>query len=1167
MIATFKSNSFFKTSKKTIISFSILILTYNIIYAQPDLEHAVPANYNTTQGTLSISDRHYRLGEQSLRWDWIAGDTLIIDLTPDEEDEVNPYLTLWAKNHFEMWIHNELPSTDTFEVKFINYDNEDQFRFRFNINYKGWRKMLRSYRLDMLKQYITYNTYKWNVDKIYLLAPNIGSGSIYIDNIQYMRDSEMKYSDRQMPDLYALANDKDKLSSDLYYKIDSLNNSIPVSIPTPTELAGLSSIRNKILQQTFSSAPSSNNLTSANLEYEFYNIVTNDSLIKGKDIEKPAQISQMFMTFTYSYIYNNNTDSKDKAINLLRLMLDCGLAGGSGRWFAGNYNGYNDTVFFKTLTDAYRFIPDDLKYSIYDFLKWSTDVNLGWMDNPEGLFDTDNIYTLCRAYLCTILYNPDTATAVKDLKCLKAFIEKFLTFQPGDTDGMKPDGTVFHHFAHYNGYAYAFSRLIDPILSTLSGTVFQINDTAYSYLRKVVYSQYISSNEVQYANSLCGRNPFSTNISFAKRHFYSLSLIGGDVAGAPFDPVAAGVYIRLYGKNETFPGISAEPFPSGFWQMNYSPLAMYRRNNWAATIKGINNYFWGTEIYPGANRYGRYQSYGAVEIMYPDGLAGSGISAAGWDWNKIPGATTIALPFNSLVLPSSQSKLDEKNQFNFSGGVKFETPALNAPSDVILTELHGNYGMFALNFKQIAATATHNSSFVFRKSFFCFDDKIVCLGSNINNNDAANKTITTLFQGTLPSTSTPTIIDGAAKTGISQSEDLTQTNPHWLIDAYKTGYYVLPGNTIHLERQSQTSPDQSGSGATTTANFANAYIDHGYAPASADYAYVIAPNTTSQGMTTFATSMQSPSTRAFDILQQDTAAHIVRENTNSVTGFSLFLPNNNLLTNDILKSNDAPCVAVMQIKEDTLRISLVNPDLNLVNNKSTAVPITLTLYGSWSKIPGLPSHYAYVLSSEGSQTIVQFNPVDGMPAEIAMIKSNEVILPLAVLSFSGSSDISANQNVLDLTVENDGEAVTYYLERQTSGSNTWTTIADHSFGPATGSQKFSFYDHDIDASDYLYRVKWQQYSGVWKYSHIVTLRNDRMNHIIVAPNPAKGAFTVRLKQKAPGKLRWLLSDISGKVIKQGYLANAIETIAVQGIAPGLYFFHLSTGETIRIILG
>ena len=1150
--------------KKKWITIGLLLSAF-VSQSQPNLEGNVPSSYSTTKGTLSISDRHYRIGQQSLQWDWIAGDTLVIDLNAAEEASLTTGRKIydWEFNHFEMWVHNEVAGKDTFDVEFINNQGVDQFRFNFNVNYDGWRRLLRSYRFDMIARSYPWDI-NWNVDKIYLVAPTAGNGTIFLDDIQYIRTKDIKYADRQMPDLYRLARYKENYIDDFHYRLDSLNSKVPVSTPATNELLGLASVRTKILERSSSTAPLESDLVSANATYASYNIVTTDGIIKGKDITKPLEISSMFITFTRSFIHNNNTESREKAINLLRLMLDCGVAGGSGRWFAGGATGYDDMAFFASLIDAYEFIPASLRYPISDFLKWSSDVNLGWMDDPNGLFDTDNLYVLSRAYLCTILYNPDDAIAIKDLKCLKSFIKKFLKYQKGNTDGLKPDGTGFHHYGHYNAYMYAFASVIDPILSTLIGTPFQIDDEAYNNLRKIVYAQYIMSNPNQYANSVCGRHPFNSIMVFGKRHFIPLALAGGDILNKAFDPVVAGMSARIWGQDSQLAGGTAEPFPSGFWQMNYSPLAMYRRNKWAATIKGINNYFWGAEIYPGANRYGRYQSYGAVEIVYPGGLAGSGLSAAGWNWNKTPGTTTILLPFNSLALPSSQSKLAEKNAFNFSGGVKFGIPAPNAPSDVILADLHGDYGMFGLNFKQTAATATHNPSFIFRKSFFCFGDKIVCLGSNINNNDDANKTITTLFQGALSSTGTPTVVDGASKTGVSQSENLDKASPHWLIDAYKTGYYVLPGNTIHVERQSQTSPDQSGSGATTTANFANAFIDHGNAPASAKYAYVIAPNTTENDMTAFAADMQSSSTRAFDILQQDTAAHIIRENASGVTGFSLFLPNDNLVSNDILKGNDVPCVAMMQVNIDTLRISLVNPDLNLVNNISTAVPITLTLYGKWSKIPGIPSKYANVISAEPTQTIVQFNPADGLPAEIALIKSNEVILPIELLSFAGHSDLSGNRNVLELKVENDNETMDYYLERQNADNGAWTTIDSYTFAATTGEQQYTFYDKNIEAPAYLYRVKWQESAGIWQYSNIVLLKNKQQNAITIAPNPAKDEFFIRLKQKPQGSVNWLLADASGKTVKQGRLTSASERISVQGLASGMYFLRLSTGETMGI---
>lgn len=103
----------------------------------------------------------------------------------------------------------------------------------------------------------------------------------------------------------------------------------------------------------------------------------------------------------------------------------------------------------------------------------------------------------------------------------------------------------------------------------------------------------------------------------------------------PLDEIIGGMRTRLYGIGIP-PSIPAEPNPSGFWQMNYSPVAMYRRSNWAGTIKGINNYFWGTEMTSTENRYGRYQSYGSVEIMYPGGFAASGAGTRAGTGTKHP---------------------------------------------------------------------------------------------------------------------------------------------------------------------------------------------------------------------------------------------------------------------------------------------------------------------------------------------------------------------------------------------------------------------------------------------------------------------------------------------------------------------------------------------------
>lgn len=92
----------------------------------------------------------------------------------------------------------------------------------------------------------------------------------------------------------------------------------------------------------------------------------------------------------------------------------------------------------------------------------------------------------------------------------------------------------------------------------------------------------------------------------------------------------------------------------GFFVYNYGSAGIFRRADWMVTLKGYTTDVWGAEIYAKDNRYGRYQSYGSVQIMgkgNPVSRAGSGFVREGWDWNRLP----VRLPFifllNSWTVP------------------------------------------------------------------------------------------------------------------------------------------------------------------------------------------------------------------------------------------------------------------------------------------------------------------------------------------------------------------------------------------------------------------------------------------------------------------------------------------------------------------------------------
>ena len=151
-----------------------------------------------------------------------------------------------------------------------------------------------------------------------------------------------------------------------------------------------------------------------------------------------------------------------------------------------------------------------------------------------------------------------------------------------------------------------------------------------------------------------------------------------------------------------------------------------------ASIHAPQRFFWSSEIYPDANRYGRYQAYGVLEILYNGGRTMNGQHLDGWDWNATPGSTTIVLPDPKLVAESDRE--DVRSQLKFSGALAFRD---------------GQSGLYAANFQESNAGPNHNPSFVWRKSWFATGNEIACLGSDIANNDGSSAPTTGDFANAL----------------------------------------------------------------------------------------------------------------------------------------------------------------------------------------------------------------------------------------------------------------------------------------------------------------------------------------------------------------------------------------------------------------------------------
>ena len=95
--------------------------------------------------------------------------------------------------------------------------------------------------------------------------------------------------------------------------------------------------------------------------------------------------------------------------------------------------------------------------------------------------------------------------------------------------------------------------------------------------------------------------------------------------------------------------IAAEASPTGFWALNYAAFVVHRRDDWAVSLKGFNNYVWDFESASKQNVFGIYQSHGALLVANSEASLQTHDVDKGWDWTRHPGTTTIKMDLDQLI--------------------------------------------------------------------------------------------------------------------------------------------------------------------------------------------------------------------------------------------------------------------------------------------------------------------------------------------------------------------------------------------------------------------------------------------------------------------------------------------------------------------------------------
>ncbi|MCE7044513.1 polysaccharide lyase family 8 super-sandwich domain-containing protein [Dyadobacter sp. CY312] len=344
---------------------------------------------------------------------------------------------------------------------------------------------------------------------------------------------------------------------------------------------------------------------------------------------------------------------------------------------------------------------------------------------------------------------------------------------------------------------------------------------------------------------------------------------------------------RMRGLQPASYNVSAEHIH--YWRTDYT---VHHRPGYMFGLRSVSSRNAKSEMGNGENIKGYYLTEG-VNYIGVNGDEYYNIFPV-WEWNKIPGTTVPEITTYPV---------------RTSWGVNFGTvPFVGGVSD-------GIYGASTYSMSDYGTTA--------KKSWFYFDEEIVCLGAGINS--SATQPINTTVNQCLLKTDV-TVSDAVNNVSVLNGgiHDYTN-NLKWALQG-NVGYFFPKDGNITISNQTQTgswsSINTTGSTAALSTDVFKLWIKHGTAPANASYAYIVTPGKTS------ATQMQNYNAAQISILSNTPAIQAVRHNGLGIWQV-VFYQAGEFTSDQITVKVSKPCVVMLKnVTDSEVTVHVSDPSQN-----------------------------------------------------------------------------------------------------------------------------------------------------------------------------------------------------------------------------------------------
>ena len=342
-----------------------------------------------------------------------------------------------------------------------------------------------------------------------------------------------------------------------------------------------------------------------------------------------------------------------------------------------------------------------------------------------------------------------------------------------------------------------------------------------------------------------------------------------------------------------------------------------------------------TEIMNDENRFGWHQNNGMTYIYDEDNQYTENY------WNTV---NPLRLPGTTVVPVNIGTGKPDGSGFAQGGDFCSKESWVGGTSI-------GNYGVSGMSFsgetQGIAGDApvSYAPDLKGKKSWFMFDDEIVCLGAGITNKNMELPVETTIENKKLRKDGSNQLLVNGEKTEIPVKEanvkelvertaDVSGTSfeqVNWAHlegnQSVGTGYYFPEENTEIQVRRGQTTGSWKDVGTfegESTENYLEMWVDHGQNPENASYSYVLLPETSAEETENYA---QAPKVT---ILENSSEVQAVRHETLKITGINFWQEQGGSI--DGITSDKAASVMLQETEQGTVKVSVSDPTMKNKGN-------------------------------------------------------------------------------------------------------------------------------------------------------------------------------------------------------------------------------------------